>query len=738
MIPFLVKKARADFCLTTFTEHFRKLNEAVGKNKADIIENSDSGVGDTNEYLNEFFDVEYIRKVISRLKNNKATGIDFIHNEFLKHSSDSFIEFYCSFFNVILETGVVPEIWCEGIIMPLYKNKGSKGDPDNYRGITLLSCLGKLFTACISDRVADYIHNNRMGVEQAGFRKDFSTLDHIFTLHAIINYYRNKRGRVYCAFIDYSKAFDLIDRSSLWYKLLNNNINGRVLNVIKSIYSKAKSCVRKGNHLSEFFSCGQGVRQGENLSPILFAIYLNDFSDYIAEASKGLFDLDSAINNDSDLNVFVRLYTLLYADDTIIMAETEGDLQIALNRLGEYCEEWGLKINSSKSKIVIFSRGNVTKHREFMLNGSVIDVVPDYTYLGVVFNCNGSFKKATAKQISQAKKAMFVLLQKSRILRLPIDIICQLYEVCVIPVLLYGSEIWGYEDLRDLEIFHRRFLRIVLKSFSFTPNCMLYGETNTVDILTRINIRMVNFWSKLASTDNPKLSVILCRFMANKYVCSSSSNPDSINFKWCDKIKSVLDNTGFSYVWELKSPTAFFLSEFKQRCKDIFIQNWRIDMFNNSQCNVYRLFKSVPAIGNYLITLDDCHKYRIVKFITRVHHLPVTYNRFSSVASDNNVLCPLCDTSEIGDETHYLFFCTFFKEYRSKFVPNVVLQSENINIMWKSLFELDVNDLNNISRFIKIILKTFTNKVNVTKKSKTNTIQTRFGRVVKPPLKLNW
>ena len=101
-------------------------------------------------------------------------------------------------------------------VRPLYKNKGSRNDPNNYRGITLLSCLGKLFTACLSSRISEYMYDdNKMGLEQAGFRPDFSTMDHVFTLHCIIEYYKNKNGRVYCAFVDYSKAFDLTDRSSL-------------------------------------------------------------------------------------------------------------------------------------------------------------------------------------------------------------------------------------------------------------------------------------------------------------------------------------------------------------------------------------------------------------------------------------------------------------------------------------------------------------------------------------------
>ena len=143
----------------------------------------------------------------------------------------------CNFFNLILNSGVVPDPWCQGLIIPLYKNKGSRNDPNNHRGITLLSCLGKLFTACLNARISMFMYDNEiLGYEQAGFRPGFSTMDHIFTLHSIIEYYKCKRGRVNCAFIDYSKAFDLIDCASLWVKLLNHGVNGKILGVIQNIY----------------------------------------------------------------------------------------------------------------------------------------------------------------------------------------------------------------------------------------------------------------------------------------------------------------------------------------------------------------------------------------------------------------------------------------------------------------------------------------------------------------------
>ena len=135
----------------------------------------------------------------------------------------------CEFFNLILDTGILPASWTIGLITPIYKRKGDINDPDNYRGITLLSCLGKLFTMTINSRLNSYLEENQLlGEEQAGFREGYSTLDHIFSLHCIIELALSQKKRLYCAFIDYRKAFDTVKRSSLWLKLLKHDIKGKV------------------------------------------------------------------------------------------------------------------------------------------------------------------------------------------------------------------------------------------------------------------------------------------------------------------------------------------------------------------------------------------------------------------------------------------------------------------------------------------------------------------------------
>ena len=148
--------------------------------------------------------------------------------------------------------------------------KGDSRDPNNYRDITLLSCMGKLFTSILNDRLTQYSDSmNIISETQAGFRQDYSTLDHIFLLKCIIAIFKWKK-KLFCLFIDYKKALDLVWREGLWSKLVKETINGKMFNIIRNMYSNIKSCVLLNQNMSDTFLCNIGVRQEENLSPLLF------------------------------------------------------------------------------------------------------------------------------------------------------------------------------------------------------------------------------------------------------------------------------------------------------------------------------------------------------------------------------------------------------------------------------------------------------------------------------------
>ena len=145
----------------------------------------------------------------------------------------------------------------------------------------------------INNRLNEWAENYSVLIEaQAGFRIHMSTVDNIFVLHGLISHILNQGKRLFCAFIDFTKAFDYIVRDNLWYKLIKVGLRGKILNIIKSMYTSVKSRIKYCNKLGNEFYCNLGVRQGECLSPLLFSLFLNDLEEqFISSGLEGL-DID--------------------------------------------------------------------------------------------------------------------------------------------------------------------------------------------------------------------------------------------------------------------------------------------------------------------------------------------------------------------------------------------------------------------------------------------------------------
>ena len=363
-----LQKKQDNIDITTFADHFKQMNV---QNPNDKFTFNVNDIPNNNSEINNPFTETEVEKEIKNLKINKACGTDRMLNEYFKNAPQALVSTVTKLFNLVLDSGIVPSTWTIGLIQPLYKNKGSINDPDNYRGITILSCFGKLFTGLLNTRITKYLDKHKkIGEEQAGFRSKYSTMDHIFLLKSTIDLYLQKRKRLYCAFIDYKKAFDTVCRNALWQKVVSNGIDGKLFTVIYNLYQEAKSGVKHHSQLSDFFQCNMGVRQGENLSPILFAMYLNDLESTISRNCKGLSSISKLLEQnlpDEDTEVYLKLHLLLYADDTVLMAESADDLQTALDNMAEYCKYWQLQVNTTKTKIVIFSRGKVQKKKHIYL-----------------------------------------------------------------------------------------------------------------------------------------------------------------------------------------------------------------------------------------------------------------------------------------------------------------------------------------------------------------------------------
>ena len=428
--------------INEFYDFFKQLNACDNPDDQNSVRNTD-----INEDLDKPISEEQILSCIARLKNNKARGIDDKTNEYIKATQNCMLPVYHKLFNLVFESGTVPMSWTIGVIKPIYKKKGDPQNPDNYRPITIVSCLGKLFTSILNNRLNDYVEENSiLGEEQLGFRQSYSTIDGIFIIQSLIELVSAQNKNIYAAFIDLKKAFMSISRPLLFKKLSDINVGSRMLEVIRNMYGSIKSCVFTHNQFSPLFPCLVGLREGENLSPILYSLYMNVLYEYLSEKTKHGLTVDTEFNN---VTLYLRIFLIMYADDTVLLAESKAGLQELLKNYDAYCKENKLNINSDKTKIITF--GKCCRKPKLYLNDIEIEVVNQFKYLGLIINRRGRYMNAIKDNINKSRKAFFLLMKNARQNHIPLNCQIDLFVKTIEPILLYGAEVWGFEKCDVIE-----------------------------------------------------------------------------------------------------------------------------------------------------------------------------------------------------------------------------------------------------------------------------------------------
>ena len=274
-----------------------------------------------------------------------------------------------------------------------------------------------------------------------------------------------------------------------------------------------------------------------------------------------------------------------------------------------------------------------------------------------------------------------------------------MFDNTIQPIITYSCEIWGYENLDILERIQSEFLRKLFHLKKSTPLYMLYAETGQYPLHITIKSRMIGFWNRLITGKETKLSFSIYKIMLNI---------PNFESKWVKSIKTILNEVGRSDLWLNQSAVQSKLLKniVKQVLLDQHLQNWDALVQNSTKGLNYSAIKDNISLENYLLILKKKDYITLIKFRTGNHFLPIETLRWDGTdISDRN--CTLCNTTDIGDEFHYLLKCPFFLAQRKKFVKKYYYNHPNM-LKYKELMTLtSKKQLEKLSAFIKIIMESF-------------------------------
>ncbi|KAK3521039.1 hypothetical protein QTP86_018753 [Hemibagrus guttatus] len=367
-----------------------------------------------------------VTEVVQQLLGGKAPGVDEIRPEYLKSLDVVGLSWLTRLCNIAWQSGTVPLDWATGVVVPLFK-KGDRRVCSNYRGITLLSLPGKVYSRVLERRVRPLVEP-RIQEEQCGFRPSRGTLDQLYTLHRVLEGSWEFAQAVHMCFVDLEKAFDRVPCGILWEVLWEYGVRGPLLRTVWSLYNRSRSLVRIASCKSDLFPVHVGLRQGCPLSPVLFIVFM----DRISRRSQGLEGVRFGDH---------RISSLIFADDVVLLASSGLDLQHALGRFAAECEAAGMRVSTSKSEAMVLDRKKVAC--TLQVGGEVLPQVEEFKYLRVLFTSEGRMDREIDRQIGAAAAVMRSM-YRSVVVKKELSRKAKLliYQSIYVPTLTYGHELW--------------------------------------------------------------------------------------------------------------------------------------------------------------------------------------------------------------------------------------------------------------------------------------------------------
>lgn len=471
-------------------------------------ENEDPGEEEEIENLK----MEELETVIRTLKNGKASGSDKVTTEMIKNLGEVGKRAILEIINKAWLEEKMPREWGVALIVPIHK----KGDPkqcDNYRGITLLNTIVKIYEQIINNRLKPILEP-QLSQTQSGFRPGRSTQDHIFTIKQLIEKRRPQNKSLYLAFIDIKKAFDTVPRAKVWESLKERGIHGKMVRVIENIYRYNTNQIIKNNMKSEGFVTGKGLRQGGGLSPTLFNVHMDNIIKKCERKVKKMFVGYKNLER-------VEIAEGVFADDVVLIAGSEKQLQENLKVWKETIENEGMEINIDKTKILVVGEQSIDT--EIKVGDIKIEQVREYKYLGITLNETGKQEAEINERIGKTIKLYHAMNQKFiNKKEISKQTKTKIFNTVYRPVLTYGCESWTLTNRQKSKIqaVEMKYLRRVVGKTRLDRirNTQIREELDMKPVTEFIEQRQLSWWGHIQrmSDDRPVKQVYEARIQTKR------------------------------------------------------------------------------------------------------------------------------------------------------------------------------------------------------------------------------
>ena len=388
---------------------------------------------------------------------------------------------------------------------------------------------------------------------------------------------------------------------------------------------------------------------------------------------------------------------LAYADDIVLLSTTKEGLQKGIDTVQDYCNDWGLMINDSKTKTMIFSKGNQKIKTTFTLNGVELENTKDYKYLGItIHKKNCSFNPALTYLRNKAIRAIYALRSKVDVNRLPIPTALKLFDSLIKPILLYSSEVWetfienepDKWDNNDIEKVYKRFLKQILGVNSSASTPMVRGELNRHSLQEEILRRNINYAKYIYEKEDIMI-------VKQAYTHELSRSIESKTFfstmqKHTAKINTMASTTLHPYadpfvnIYELEPKTLRMVTN------ELFHDEWKLKLESSTKADTYRLIKDNMGFEPYLMHVNRKERVAMTKLRISDHKLMIEVERHKRpVPPREERTCYMCNT-KVEDEIHFMTDC---KLYGAK------------DIFWQRIYTdfPQITNLSNEEKFIFIM-----------------------------------